>query len=544
MDTTAPDTKLAFSLDALKEIAPNGLVSMDSLSDEELQAKFQAWRTDPVLYCIERLGIKCSLSPEYVEGDEMDAHQKKILRALPEAIVLRKKIVVTSANAMGKDYIISGRASLWFYECFGPECKIIMTGPGERQVQDIMWNELKSAYEKIPSGDSFGRLLSCYLDGGPDHFITAFTTRETSTAVGKFQGIHSSRLMIIVSEAQGVAETIYEQIEGSTMAEVLIVIYLGNPLITSGSYAKAIEDTQNNTVIRLDAYDSINVKTGLQKIPGLVSKKWVEEKERLWNPDGKGTDPRYQARVRGMLPTSAINAIISRELYDRCIHRTLTWWSALYGTVGVDPALTGVDDMVISIFKSGELVAEEIIPYNENEAVAAGKVQIAVKAHFPDGGCVVVIDCDGLGIKVKQEFDKMVPKGLFNPISVIEYRGSCNDRKIVDPQYENIRAEAHFYAKQRMMDGHISLNDCLLARQEATSILYFTNQRGRIQVEDKEDLKSRLARGENSSPNRWDARVCGIWGFKTAQKIKAKDAWTVNNSSDSIRPAGLTAMTA
>lgn len=538
------NTNLAFTPEAMREIAPNGMTSMDQLSEDELQAKRVAWRRDPVLYCIERLGIKCSIEPGYVEGDEIDAHQKMVLRELPKSIVTRKKIVVSSANSMGKDYIISGRASLWFYECFGPECKVIMTGPGERQVQDIMWNELKSAYEKRPSEDDFGRLLNCYLDGGPDHFITAFTTKETSTAVGKFQGIHSSRLMIIVSEAQGVAETIFEQIEGSTMAEILIVIYLGNPLVTSGSFAKAIEDPINNNVIFLDAYDCINVKTGLQKIPGLVNKKWVDEKEIAWNADGQGKDPRYQARLKGRLPTSAINAVVSRELYDKCINRQLSWWSALYGTVGVDPATTGTDDMVITVWKSGKLEYRERIPYNENETVAAGKVQIVVKAHFPDGGCVVVIDCDGLGIKVKQAYDKMVPAGLFNPIQVIEYRGSCSDRKIVDPQFANIRAEAHFYAKQRMMDGHISLDDDLRTRTEATSLLYFQNGRGWIQCEDKDDLKTRLARGENSSPNDWDSCVCGIWGFKYAQKIKKKDAWSSDGGSDSMVPSGMSAMSA
>lgn len=521
----------------MKEIAPNGLVSMDTLTEEELELRRKAWRRDPVLYCIERLGIKCSLEPGYIEGDEMDAHQKMLLRELPKSIVTRKKIVVLSANGMGKDYIISGRASLWFYDVFGSDnhsCKVVMSGPTERQVEEIMWNELSSAFEKRPSEDYIGKLVTCYLDGGPEHFITAFTTKETAKAKGKFQGIHAERLMIIISEAQGVDDQIFEQIEGSTMAEVLIVIYLGNPLTTSGAYIRAGENTVENNVITLNAFDSINVKSGVQKIPGIVNAKWVEERRRSWNADGSGHDPRWQARVLGQIPTSAINAIISRELYSRCINRDLTWWSALYGSVGVDPALTGEDDMVISVFKSGKLVAEELIPYNENEVVAAGKIQIMVNGHFPDGGCVVVIDSDGLGIKVKLAYDKMIPSGRTNPVRVIEYRGSCNKRDIVDPQYENIRAEAHFYAKQRMMDGHISLNDCDLAKQEATACLYFTNKRGHIQVEDKEDLKSRILR----SPNRWDARVCGIWGFKYAEKIKGKDVWGSDGGSDLMRPAG------
>ena len=510
---------------------------LSKLTLEERGRKIMEWREDPVLYFKERLGI-----PEFkANGDRnLDAHEVLMLRALPEAIYFRKAVVVSSANAMGKDWTISGRAALWFFECFGP-CKVVQTATGERQVLDIMWNELKLAYENRPANDSMGKLTTGKLEASPDWFITAFTTKETKDQPGKFQGIHAPRLMIIVSEAQGVDKIIFEQIEGLTMAGIILPVFLGNPLTNVGEFAKMIEDTQRNIVINLDAYDCINVKEKRQIIPGLVTWEWVKDKEERWNADGSGKDPRYMARVRGKLPTGSINSVISKDLYARCINRQLSWWTAPYGTIGVDPALTGTDDMVISVFKSGKLIDEWVIPYNENETVAAGKIQIKLKEHFPYGGACIVIDSDGLGIKVADAFRKMMPEDPINSNILHEYRGSCSDRAIVDPQYLNIRAEAHFYAKQRMMDGHICLDDNDYAREEATSVLYFPNTHsGRIQIEDKEDLKGRLGR----SPNRWDARVCGIWGFKFAQKILSKDAWKGEDSGRSIAPSGITAMTA
>lgn len=501
------------------------LVDLSSLPEAEQMAYWKKWRRDPISYFVERLGI---------DSNQIDEHEKKLLKALPEAAIDRKPIVVPSANAMGKDWTISGRASIWFYECFGPRCKVVMTGPTERQVMDIMWAELKSAYENRPSQDNIGRLMNCKLDGGPDHFITAFTTRETGEKEGKFQGVHSSRIMIIVSEAQAVEDKIYDQIEGLTMADVLIVLYLGNPLTNTGRFSKMIEDTSKNTVIHFDAYDCINVKEKRQVIPGLVSWAWVKDKEERWNADGSGKDPRYMARVRGLLPNTSINSVVSKELYSKCTFRSLTWWSAHYGVIGVDPALTGTDDMVISVWFSGKVHDEWVIPYNENETVAAGKIQMKLNEHFPTGGAVIVVDSDGLGIKVAQAFRKMMPENPINENQLIEYRGSCSDRDVVSPDYENIRAEAHFYAKQRMMDGHISIDDNDYAREEATSVLYFSNKRGRIQIEDKDDLKTRLGR----SPNRWDARVCAIWGFKYAQKIRGKDSWRETDSNSLMRPSG------
>lgn len=523
------------------KLNPNPEFDLSKVTEEEKDRLLLRWRNDPVLYFVERLGIHSSIGEDFKEGDQLDVHEKEVLRALPVCIAQRRALVLPSANGMGKDWTISGRASLWFYECFAP-CKVIMTGPTERQVTDIMWNELKFAYHNRPSKDEMGRLVSLKLDGAEDWFITAFTTKETEGKEGKFQGVHAARLMIIVSEAQAVDKKIYEQIEGLRMAGICLVCYLGNPLMDNGPFITETEDTEKNLVIRLDAYDCINVKAKRQVLPGLVSYEWVMEREKLWNADGSGKDPRYMARVRGLVPISSINSIISRELYLRCIHRELTWWSAYFGTMGVDPALTGTDDMVISIFKSGILIDEVVIPYNENEVVAAGKIQIKLSEHFPAGGACIVIDSDGLGIKVANAFEKMMPKDTTNKNVLIKYRGSCNDRDIVDPQYENIRAEAHFYAKQRMMDGHISLDDNDYAKQEATSVLQFTNTRGRIQIEDKDDLKGRIGR----SPNRWDARVCGIWGFKFAKQIQKKDAWGKSRTGgrDSIYVPGGSAMSA
>ena len=489
-----------------------------------------AWLKDPVLYFVERLGI-----PE----DQIDEHEKLLLRALPRAIREHKPIVVASANAMGKDWTVSGRAALWFYECFAP-CKVVMTGPTERQVLDVMWAELGTAYSKRPVKDDIGRMIQGKLTGSDEHFIIAFTTKESKDQVGKFQGFHSSKLMVVVSEAQAVDNSIFEQIEAITMAQYCLPVYLGNPLTNTGRFAQMIENTSDNIVIHFDAYDCINVKEKRQVIPGLVSYQWVIDKEERWNADKTGKDPRYMARVRGLLPLTSINAVISRELYAKCVKRVLTWWSAEYGTIGVDPALTGTDDMVISIMKSGELVDEWVIPYNENETIAAGKIQIKLNEHFPIGGAQIVIDSDGLGAKVSAAFRKMIPKNTPLPNNLIEFRGSCNARDTVGKEYENHRAEAHFYAKQRMMDGHISLDDNDYSRQEATECVYFTNGRGRIQIEDKEDLKARILR----SPNRWDARVLAIWGFKTATKIVKKDSWKSDGYSTSMATGGGSAMAA
>lgn len=472
------------------------------------------WRNDPVTYAKERLGVKL-LAP----------HEEVMLRLLPASILDRKPLVVPSAHAMGKDFTIDGIGSLWFAECFGP-CKVIMTGPTDRQVKEIMWSELERSYNNRTIKDNFGRLISCKLDLAEDWFVLAFTTKETGEGAGKFQGLHSPRVMIIVSEAQKVDEQIYDQIDGLTTSGTVLQVYLGNPTRSTGRFAKMVRNTTDNRVIHLDAYQSPNVISGFEQIQGMVSKAWVEDKEKRWNADRTGNDPRYRSKVRGLLPLSSLNTVISEDLYCKCINKTIIQ-GVSRGVISVDPARFGDDDMVISVFESGRLIDEKVIPKCD-AVVGAGEVVIMQKKHFPQGQIAIVFDCDGLGGPFLDIAKKMLPDNL--DIVWLEYKGSNTKRDEIDPQYQNMRAQAHFFAKEQMEAGLVCLDENEEAKEDMTEAEYFVNLHGKIQIEEKEDIKERLGR----SPGRGDARVMGIWAHQFAPVIKAKDMYTRQRQSSMV----------
>jgi len=496
-----------------------------SIDPKLTESRLLAFRNDPVLYFKERLGIT---------NIEQCPHEMTLLRALPESMLDRKPVVVPSGHAMGKDFTISGGATLWFAECFGP-CKVIMTGPTDRQVKEIMWAELERAYNNRTIKDAFGRLITCKLDLSEDWFILAFTTKETGQSQGKFQGAHSPRVMIVVSEAQAVDDRIFDQIEGISTSGLVLQCYLGNPLVTTGRFARMIRDTTRNRIIHLDCYQSPNVIQKREIIPGMVAWAWVQDKEERWNSDGSGKDPRYRARVRGLLPVSAVNTVISEVLYLKCVNRTILH-SPRRGTIGVDPARFGDDDMVLRAFESGRLIDERIIP--KCDAVeGAGEIVLMQKRNFPEGQIAIVVDCDGLGGPYLDIAKDMTPDNL--EINWIEFHGSCRDREIVHSDYHNHRAEAAFWAKEQMEAGLVSLDEDESAKDEALEAHYFISpQSGKIQIEDKEDIKDRLGR----SPNKWDATTLAIWGFKFAPIMKKRDMYNRAAGRFSMVPNISTAM--
>jgi hypothetical protein len=89
-----------------------------------------------------------------------------------------------------------------------------------------------------------------------------------------------------------------------------------------------------------------------------------------------------------------------------------------------------------------------------------------------------------------------------------------------------------------MEAGLVSLDGDELAKEEALAEQYFVNQRGKIQLEDKDDIKERIGR----SPGRWDADKLALWGFKYAPIIKKKDMYSTRKRSSGMLPAYESAM--
>jgi len=191
-----------------------------------------------------------------------------------KAIVKYKKVAVASGNSLGKDYTAGGLA-IWWLSAYYP-AKVIITAPTDRQVRNILWTELERHFqradgEKVLGGDL--KAQEWFLE--QDRFCIAFTTKEVKGQTGKFQGYHSSNLLVIVSEAQAVDDNIFEQIEGVATSENSRILLLGNPLHTTGYFAKALQGSDYHS-IHLSCLENPNYIEKKEIIPGLASYEWVE----------------------------------------------------------------------------------------------------------------------------------------------------------------------------------------------------------------------------------------------------------------------------
>ena len=472
---------------------------MDSgLQNLKIGPSIDLYRSDPVRYYQERLGVKALWDGEI-------AMLEGVRHCLFNKI---KKMVVHSGHSLGKDYTCGGLVH-YFLEVWGP-CVVVTTAPTDRQVQKIMWGEVATHYNNAP-GKPPGELLTQEMKIAPDWYAIGFTTKETGAMLGKFQGFHSPRVFVIASEAQAIADNVYEQIDAILTGEIGLLIEIGNPLRSSGQFAKDIRDTKNNLVIHLDCLENPNYKQRKTVVPGLCSYEWIEDKRRKWGE----TDPRWIARVRGLIPDTSIDTVFNQGLIDKMC-KSLTRDTEVRRGSAADVGRFGDDETVIYGGTNGMVEQQDIYAGLSTTATASRGVIVNSKVK----GNFIVIDGDGVGGGTIDTLTNMDLPG----VEIIEIHSAG---KPTNTEYANLRAEMTFIAKKRAEEGRASIPDDDMLKEELLEIRFFINKQGKIQIELKEDIKERLGR----SPNRADAWIYLQWGFHNAEPIRERTRYKDKDGS-------------
>jgi phage terminase large subunit len=144
-------------------------------------------RRDPVWFARSTLGF------------EPWSKQCEILEALRD----HRQVAVRSAHGCGKT-AVAGRAALWFLAAF-PRCRVITTAPTFHQVRNLLWREIRSGYH-ASAGFFGGELTATKLELDVDWFALGLSTDQPE----RFQGHHAEHLLLVVDEAAGVADDIFE----------------------------------------------------------------------------------------------------------------------------------------------------------------------------------------------------------------------------------------------------------------------------------------------------------------------------------------------
>ena len=240
------------------------------------------------------------MSPEEFAKDILGVKlwhkQSEVLAALPE----NQRVAVKSGNGLGKGYCASV-AVLWFLYTHDPAV-VLSTAPTFRQVRHVLWRQIRQLHRRAK--DTLGgKLYDTRWELGEDRYAMGFS----ADTADQFQGFHSPNMFIVVDEAEGVSDEIYEAIEAVMTSAECKLLLIGNPTTVTGVFRRAFhEESHLYYNVTISALDSPNVTAGKVETPGLTTARWVKERKEIWGED----NPLYRARVLGEFPDLAEDALI------------------------------------------------------------------------------------------------------------------------------------------------------------------------------------------------------------------------------------------
>ena len=227
---------------------------------------------------------------------ELWSKQEEVLSALLE----NRRVAVKSGNGLGKGYC-AAVAVLWFLYCHDPAI-VLSTAPTFRQVRHVLWRQIRRLYRRAPDVLG-GKILDTRWELAEDRYAIGLS----ADTADQFQGFHSPNMLIVVDEAEGVSDEIYEAVEAVMTSASPRLLLIGNPTTVTGAFRRAFyQERRLYYTVTISALDSPNVTSNKVVVPRLTTAEWVEERRETWGEN----NPIFLARVLGEFPDQAEDTLI------------------------------------------------------------------------------------------------------------------------------------------------------------------------------------------------------------------------------------------
>jgi hypothetical protein len=444
---------------------------------------FSRYRDDPVGFAVDVLRV-----------DTLWGKQTDLLGAVAGS----RLTTAVSANGVGKSFT-AAVLLLWWVYCRGPSV-VLSLAPTEAQNRTL-WRTIRTFW--LAAGDLGGELYQQGLTISDQHFALGRATSES----GRLTGLHAPRLLVLLDEAQNIEPAIWEAAFALASGEQNAVVAIGNPGPRVGKWYDVCQSPAWAHV-QVSALDHPNVVAGREVIPGAVSRQAVDDIAREYGTDS-GV---YRTRVLGEFSDDAATALVRREWVDAAVVRwhTRELAAAANGAtlhVGVDLARQGADTSAVAIAFGGHV--EEVASWHSDDLmVTRDRIVAKLVEHNADGPAVgrgpgpyrpavIAIDTMTLGGAIH---DDLARAGW--PVEA--FVGSA--RADEPSRFYNRRAEAAFRVRRLFADGAIAIPPDARLVEELLALNFAHRPDGRIVLDGKPELRSRLGR----SPDKYDSLMMAV----------------------------------
>lgn len=510
----------------------------------------QHWRKDWNAFATEVLGV----------------HLDKDQRAIVTAVQNNKMVSVRSGTARGKDFVAAVVAMCFLYltptwaktengyELVG-NTKIALTAPTGRQVENIMIPEIARLFERAKRRgfELPGKLRA---DGirtdNKEWFLVGFKADENDHEA--WSGFHAANVMFVVTEATGISKDTFEAIEGNLQGNSRLLLVF-NPNKTTG-YAADSQKSNRFVKIKLSSLTAPNVRLKRNIIPAQVDYEWVDERIKAWcmqiapedvresendfQWEGRWYRPSDLARkkILGEFPKTDDDVLIPQNWIELAQERWQTYkkTNGNHCIIGCDVAGMGRDSTCKAFRQDNYVwIQKRNSGGTANHAAEAGEL---VQYHKSHNGCVTAIDTIGEGAGV---FSICEAEAKVNDeIETWHFISSKNSQKAeakngkpltdVTGQYTFVNLRAYLFWCLRDWLNPDNETGAMLPPEgtfleEATNTHWSFHPNGKIMIEPKEDIKTRIG----YSPDEMDA-VAMTFNPEAIEAFQTLEAQTYGQS--------------
>ena len=430
------------------------------------------WGNSIELFVKEALGVNLY----FPEDKNYDEQQLWVLQDIDNG---ERNIAIASGHGTGKTALLAW-IILWV-GLFKYDAKIPVTAPTAPQLIRLLIPEVKKWANVLPKElKNSVNVKQDHISFTTENICVARTARKE--APEGLQGFHATFLAWIIDEASGVANNIFEVIDGSLTGEDYLRIMPANPTRTEGYFYDAFH--KNRALWKVHTFNAERSRN--------VTKESIERKRIQYGYDSDA----YRVRVLGQFPRSSSNSVIPLYIIEEALARTAETCNRVGAEVwGVDYADMG-DDRTYLAKRVGNDFYDPIecsVEGSHRQVATAdwiafqyNKADRKPKAIFVDA----IGEGSGLVSILRQDHYSHMP--------VIPVKGSSS--AIESEIYFNKRSELFFRLKGLLEDeGRMQDNDALIGELSAQK--FKISMGGKLQLVSKEDIKEELGR----SPDMADA---------------------------------------
>lgn len=431
-----------------------------------------------------------------------------------EAFQRNKRITFKGGVGFGKTHVLA-IVTWWSLFCH-PDVKVTIFGPNEAQLKNGLWNEVIQQYERI---DASLQLLKDQWDvtatrvslrASPASCYATFMLANKDN-VASVRGIHADNNFILVDEATGIADEVFEGALQNHLTTDLNpkLALISNPKATSGFFWRTWNDD--------DISDIWTKVHGRMSDNPRVTEEDLRIAEKQYG--GKGSND-YIIHVEGDFPTDSEEGLISSASVNLAIDnphaipaegKPIIW--------GVDPAGPGKDRSVI-LMRHDNKVLDDI---TERRGLGATELAYLIRDMFmrlspaERSKTIIAVDANGVGhgvYSILSDFGMPVREVMSQSKATKDIRFDGKSR------FARLRDQMWWSAKEWIESEAVSIPNSIPLIRELKQPTYAHNAEGRIKVEGKDEIKKRL----KMSPDYADA-LCLTFAVDDSRYV-GKYSWS------------------